>query len=115
MMIFGFSVMMLPVPAYADICDDYNAGKYPGQSRPAICDEEETFEKRIENIINLGYWIAGILAFAMIIFAAVKMMTAQGDPAKIAESKKMLTYTIIGLVVVLVAGIVARFVIGVFM
>lgn len=63
----------------------------------------ETFDKLVEAIINFIFNIALVLAPLMIIIGAFYFITAGGIPEKIKTGKTIITYTLIGLVIVLLA------------
>lgn len=72
-----------------------------------------TADNILGNILNLVYFIAGLVAVVVIIVSGL-MMTVQGnDPGKIAKRKQMITYGIVGLIVILLAFVITRFVIGI--
>jgi hypothetical protein len=56
--------------------------------------------------------ISGGIAFVFIIFAAIQMMTAQGDPQKLSGGRELLTAAISGLILIIFSVFLLR-VIGV--
>ena len=64
------------------------------------------------NVVNVLLWAAGIIAVAMIIVGGVQMTTSAGNPTAVGKAKKTITYSVIGLVVVLVAYALVNFVFG---
>lgn len=56
--------------------------------------------------------IAGITAVVMIIVAAMMFITAAGDSNKIGNAKKIITYTVVGLVVIFLARAIVVFVVN---
>jgi multisubunit Na+/H+ antiporter MnhB subunit len=54
----------------------------------------------------------GALAFLMLIIAGLRYTISQGDPSKVADSKRMLMYTMVGLVVIALAGAIVNFVVN---
>jgi hypothetical protein len=65
--------------------------------------EDLTFEKLIENIINFIFWVAMAIAPIMIIVAAFYFLTSGGNPEKVSTAKKIIFYTIIGLIIIFLA------------
>jgi len=63
-------------------------------------------------VINIALGFLGIVAVVIIILGGFKWMTAGGNEDKVAESKKLITAGIIGLVIVLAAWGIATFVIN---
>ncbi len=66
----------------------------------------------LTNALNLTYFLAGAIAVIVIIFAGIMYTTSSGDAGRATKAKNLLTYSIVGLIVVLVAFIITNFVIG---
>lgn len=68
----------------------------------------------VEDIIKIALqilsFVAGIIAVIMIIIAGFKFMTGGGDPSSIASARSTLLYAIVGIIVVVFAQLVVRFV-----
>ena len=58
-------------------------------------------------IINI-FIISGLLAFFVIILAGFNYITAAGDKNKVEQAQHMLTYGIVGLVVVVTSFLITR-------
>ena len=65
----------------------------------------------IQNIFNGIYAIAGIVAIAFVVVGAVQYVTSSGEPGKIAKAKSTIMYSVIGLVIVVLAAAITAFVI----
>lgn len=61
-------------------------------------------------LINVFASVMGFLAVGMIIYGGFMLLTAQGDPAKIKRGKDVVTYSIIGVIVVMLAYAIVNFV-----
>lgn len=66
----------------------------------------------IRLIVNVLTAIVGIAAVIMIILGGFKYITSNGDASKITSAKNTIIYAIVGLVIVAVAQVIVRFVIG---
>ena len=66
------------------------------------------------NAINLVFWAVGVLAVIMIIVAGVQMITSAGDPGAVTKAKRTLVYSIVGLIVAVLAYAIVNFIIGKF-
>jgi biotin transporter BioY len=53
------------------------------------------------NVVRAALVFAGATAGFLIVFAGIKFVTSGGDPKQVASARQLLTYAIIGLVVVL--------------
>lgn len=65
----------------------------------------------IASIINVLMGLLGIIAVVIILLGGFKWMTAGGNEDKVGEAKKLIMQGIIGLVIILSAWAIARFVI----
>ena len=67
-----------------------------------------TFEKLIENIVNFIFWVAMAIVPIVIIIAAYYLLTSGGDPEKVRTAKRIIFWTFIGLIIVLLGkGIIS--------
>lgn len=73
---------------------------------------ESTVKTLIANIINIFSWVAGIVSVIMIILGGFKYITSGGDSAGITSAKNTILYAIVGLVIVALAQVIVRFVVG---
>lgn len=68
----------------------------------------------ITNALNALLGIAGTIAVAMIVYGGIKIMISGGEQTKYDEAKKTITYAIIGLIIVIMAGAFINFILDVF-
>jgi hypothetical protein len=54
----------------------------------------------------------GALAFFMLVLAGFRYTISQGDANRVADAKRQIIYTLVGLVVIALAATVVNFVIG---
>jgi len=66
----------------------------------------------LTNGLNLVYFLAGTISVIVIIIAGIMYASSSGDAGRITKAKNLLTYSVVGLIIVLVAFIVTNFVIG---
>lgn len=64
----------------------------------------------VANIINLAYYIAGIVAVIVIIIAGIMYASSMGNSGRIIRAKNMILYAVIGLVVLFAAWAITNFV-----
>lgn len=109
----GLGSVISASSAYAaqDACD------IVGESDPLICgtkdsNEEEALQFKVKNVLETVYLWIGILAVIFIVIGGIKYMTSAGEASKVESAKKTITYSIIGLVVVLAAFAITEFFIG---
>jgi type IV secretory pathway VirB2 component (pilin) len=68
----------------------------------------------LKNALNLTYFLAGAIAVIVIVVAGIAYVVSSGDAGRVAKAKNLLTYAVIGLVVVVSAFGITNFVIGSF-
>lgn len=66
----------------------------------------------IHTIVNLLSVIVGVVAVIMIIVGGFRYITSGGNDASVTSAKNTILYAIIGLVVVALAQLIVRFVLG---
>jgi hypothetical protein len=66
----------------------------------------------ITNIINIFLGLLGLLAVIIILIGGFKWMTANGVEDKVKTAKKTIYYGLIGLVIILLAYVIVKVVIG---
>ena len=65
-------------------------------------------------VVNTMLFIVGILAVVMIIFSGIRYITAHGDKGQVESAKNTLIYSIVGLVIAIVAYAIVSWVTGLF-
>lgn len=68
--------------------------------------------KLISLTVNLLTFAAAVIAIIMIIVSGLKYITSQGDANSASSAKKTLLYSIIGLVIVVIAQLIVKFVLA---
>ena len=69
-------------------------------------------ETQIQNLFNTAYLWAGIVAVVVIIASGAYYVTSAGSPERVKTAKNILTYAIVGLVIVILAFTITNFVLG---
>ncbi len=67
---------------------------------------------QIRNILSVVFAVAAALAVVIIIIAAINFAASEGNPDKIAQSRKTIIYALIGLVIALSAEAMVLTLIG---
>ena len=68
----------------------------------------------VGTVVNTMLFIVGVLAVIMIIYSGIRYITAHGDKGQVESAKNTLIYSIVGLVVAIVAYAIVNWVIGLF-
>jgi hypothetical protein len=66
----------------------------------------------LTSIFNVVLAIMGALAFFMLILAGFRYTISQGDANRVADAKRQIVYTLVGLIVIALAATIVNFVIG---
>ncbi len=115
-----FSLLVLPVAALGTAsaqslnctgsiatCLDAGAESTDEGTGDSAADRVDTIIKRVVDIFSV---VVGVVAVIMIIIGGLKYITSGGDSGNITSAKNTILYAIVGLVVVVLAQVVVRFV-----
>lgn len=83
-------------------------------SNSTICQSgnaEENVADVIKKITNAAFFIVGALAVIMIIYSGIRYVTSAGNPTGVTAAKNSLMYSVIGLVVAILAYAIVSFVV----
>ncbi|MCL2173849.1 pilin [Candidatus Saccharibacteria bacterium] len=107
------AIVLAPAPVYAS-CDGVSGTQLaacaaceaePGATwSDGTCDTGgKSATEIIQIIINVMLFIVGILSIIMIIFGGIRYVTSAGDKGKVDNAKNTIVYSVVGLVVAIVA------------
>ncbi len=68
----------------------------------------------VKTIVNTMLTILGVLAVVMIIYGGVTYTISAGDAKKVEQAKNTIIYSVVGLVVASLAGVIVNFVLDIF-
>ncbi len=80
----------------------------------AANDENETVPVLVKNIVNLLLVILGFISVIMIIIGGIRYTTSNGDANNTKSAKDTILYSVVGLVVAILAYAIVNFVLGFF-
>lgn len=84
-----------------------------GESCAAVAQSSESgLNDLITNVVNIFSAVVGIVAVIMIIFGGFRYITSGGDSNNVSGAKNTILYAIVGLIIVALAQIIVRFVLG---
>ena len=119
----SYSLLFITCLVFASLVKTVSAFTCPektvrvGESVSALseCNVEKTegdksLMSNVSMLINVFASVMGFLAVGMIIYGGFMLLTAQGDPAKIKRGKDVVTYSIIGVILVMLAYAIVNFV-----
>ena len=105
--------LVKPVSAFT--CPDKTIREGESVSALSECNVEKTEGEKslmsnVSMLINVFASVMGFLAIVMIIYGGFMLLTAQGDPARIKRGKDVVLYSVIGLILVVLAYAIVNFV-----
>lgn len=105
--------LVKPVSAFT--CPDKTVREGESVSALSKCNVEKTEGEKslmsnVNMLINVFASVMGFLAVGMIIYGGFMLLTAQGDPARIKRGKDVVLYSVIGLILVMLAYAIINFV-----
>lgn len=66
----------------------------------------------LTKILNIVLSVMGALALFMLVLAGFRYTISSGDPTKVADARRMIAYTLVGLLVIALAATIVNFVLG---
>ncbi|HEY5138592.1 MAG TPA: hypothetical protein VIJ25_04655 [Methylococcales bacterium] len=108
-LVFGMGMVAVPVAVHADAktdaCNAINAGADCSSTNGGA-----DIGKVITIIVNVLSMVIGIIAVIMIMIGGFKYVISGGDANSVASAKNTVLYAVVGLIVVVLAQTVVRFV-----
>lgn len=105
-------VTMVPAYVSADAVSDAQQGVSDiggNEGSNAI-----SLESRIKTIVNILLFILGAIAVVMIIIGGIRYATSNGDSSAITSAKNTILYSVIGLIVAILAYAIVNFILDAF-
>jgi len=72
----------------------------------------DSVQSIIKKILDIFSWVVGVVSVLMIIFGGFKYITSGGDAGGVTGAKNTILYAIVGLVIVALAQVIVKFVVG---
>jgi len=115
-MVFGLSLTVLPATAGAiDLLNPVCSG---GAGQTVLCkdrnEKKNSFSNIVGIIVNSLLFIVAAVSVVMIIIAGIYYTTSNGDAALVKKAKDTLLYSVVGLIVAIMAYAIVNYVIGQF-
>ncbi len=86
-----------------------------GTQKTSVCaDKDETINDTVSTLVNVLLFAIGIVSVIMIIVGGLRYVTSNGDASKVTAAKNTVLYSVIGLVVALLAFAIVNFVVAQF-
>ena len=100
--VFGASVLStasLPGSASAQVSEGINTATTSEMKGKSIDGDNGL----VKTVVNVLLWAVGILSVIMIIFSGLRYITSAGDASKTKSAQSTLTYSVVGLIVAIMA------------
>lgn len=126
MMVLGLATFTLAPSAYAQSTDDgtddtteatrtcntnsTNIGVKTGSRCASSDDQRGNLGNVIEIVTNVLLFIIGAVAVIMIIIGGFRYVTSNGDSSQLTAAKNTILYSVVGLIVALLAFAIVRFI-----
>ena len=109
--VFGASVLStasLPGSASAQVSEGINTATTSEMKGKSIDGKDGL----IKTVVNVLLWAVGILSVIMIIFSGFRYITSAGDASKTKSARSTLIYSVVGLIVAIMAWAIVNMVIN---
>jgi len=113
-LVAGFCLAVLPINASA--IDVLNGACRGANANTAVCKEKDKdkLPNFLKILVNTLLFILGAVSVVVIIIAGISYTTSGGDPELVKKAMNSLRYSVVGLVVALIAFAIVNFVITTF-
>jgi len=79
----------------------------------AVCKAKgDNASSMIQTVINILLYILGIIAVVMIVIGGIRYTTSNGDPGSLKTARDTIIYSVVGLVVAILAYAIVNLVVG---
>ena len=117
------AAMLSPAPAYADCSGVKGAGNIAACSAceaedgstwntaDNTCDSQsKDLNTTTRNVITIMLFVIGILALIMVVYSGIRYVISRGNPEEVKNAKNTLLYSIVGLVIAILAFAIVQWV-----
>lgn len=94
------------------LCSGANLSTATGNCANSTTEAQGQVDTIITTVINIFSLVVGVVSVIMIIIGGLKYITSGGDSGNVSGAKNTILYAIIGLVIVALAQIIVKFVLG---
>ena len=101
------AISPVSLPVYADAKDEVKKGADMTNSGGSA---KQDLPDVITTIINVMLFIAGALAVIMIIYGGIRYITAHGDEKQVKVAKDTIVYSVVGLIIAIIAYALVTFI-----
>ena len=109
-----FGLAATPFVATTGAIDVFKDACSGGSGSSAVCgaSTKDELPGIIKNVINLLFFVIGMIAVIMIVIGGIRYSTSAGDSSQVQAAKNTVLYAVIGLVIAIMAFAIVNFVLG---
>lgn len=112
-LVVAFAGVAAPVHAAVNVIKN-PSGDQADAAKVVNNDGNKTFQQTMKQVISTLFVVLGMIAVIMIIIGGIRYATANGDQGAITSAKNTILYSVVGLVVAIMAFAIVNFVISAF-
>ena len=106
------SALLLPAPLALAAEDAFKACGAGNTSPVCASKDDAAVNSLVKTLVNTLIYILGAIAVIMIVVGGIRYTTSNGDASGIKSAKDTILYSVIGVVVALLAYAIVNFVLG---
>jgi zinc transporter ZupT len=110
MLFFGMNALVYAQTPKDSVCQ--GIGLASGGNGCAQPNGQPDVQGTVEKVITILLMLVAVIAILMIIVGGLKYITSGGDSGKVSSAKDTIFYSVIGLVIALLAQVIVRFVVN---
>lgn len=109
-LVFGLGLLVAPMTvSAANVFDSACSGE---SADTALCqNKDQNATSYVSTIVNTLLYLLGAVAVIMIIYGGIRYTLSMGDAAKVQAAKNTILYSVVGLVVAILAYAIVNFVV----
>ncbi len=107
--IVGLSTNTVSAVGSADVCQGLDSA-FGGAGTCDTPPGGKTVEGTVATLIRIFSWIVGVASVIMIMVGGFQYVTSGGDSGKVTTAKNTIMYSLIGIVIVVLAQVIVNFV-----
>lgn len=77
---------------------------------PKITDPSRSVSAIVSDAFSLILMVVGIMVFAYFVYGGIMFVTSQGDSGKVGTARNTLVYAIVGMIIVVFAYVIVRWI-----
>lgn len=82
------------------------------EQNSSVCTGQNSAPNMIEIVINTLLYVLGMVAVLMIVIGGIRYTTSNGNPSQVKAAKDTILYSVVGLVVAILAYTIVNFVLN---